>query len=295
MQPASTFLVQNTLTQSLASGLVTGNQIIDVILSLCISLLITRLFSQLGMISPWDWIASFRRSYRIQIKTTELMTKFGNWSSIPTHYNNPKLIKAIRYYLQRTGLPGSQTEEIFLGTSSLHSNAKKNNHYYRESSRKITGIPNGSVQLSSPYTDIWLSFQFNSKGRDGKIEQLDQQITLETYTGLHRLHEFLKQCYQEWIEEEYGREKDQDQRYFLTHLTPKNMEMEYKVYPLTTQTSFTDIFFSDKGHLISLIDRFEQGKLSTPKLSLFLYGPPGTGKTSIIRALSTYTGSSTLN
>lgn len=73
-------------------------------------------------------------------------------------------------------------------------------------------------------------------------------------------------------------------------------QYQFKKYLLRDQKTFESLFFAAKPQLLALVDDFlnKAGKFAISgfpqKLGLLLYGPPGTGKTSIIKALSAYTG-----
>lgn len=80
--------------------------------------------------------------------------------------------------------------------------------------------------------------------------------------------------------------------HILHNSTSKETDMLVKIGDIATNKTFDSLFYSQKGELIKLLDKFKSHTLYPAhipidnKLGILLYGPPGTGKTGTINAIA---------
>jgi SpoVK/Ycf46/Vps4 family AAA+-type ATPase len=91
----------------------------------------------------------------------------------------------------------------------------------------------------------------------------------------------LQEIYLDYSKKYYG--TIDNKRYFYN-----KTDKAYEKLVMNTNISFNDIYFPQKSQVIQLLDKLLKGDLK--KLSLLLHGIPGAGKSSIIKAISSYTG-----
>jgi hypothetical protein len=264
-------VTQTSLINNISSHFLSGNIILDGIFAILISSFVTALF---GLISLDNIKPSFRKFKRWVFKKHTFVINYGytkdtkGWSIDPDNKDNCEIIDSIEHYLSTHKYECLDTK-VFIKSSEL------------------LFLPNSKIKLSSPYEDIEMQI-YNSNTGDKENIRIERKIVL-TSSGNDKIKKFLSECMSIWTEKE--NEKQKNKKYFYTHYYDRSTII-FNKYELKTRKSFDDIFFPEKKQLLSLLDKFDAGKLNTPKFSLLMYGPPGTGKTSIIKALSNYMGRS---
>lgn len=264
--------------------LTTNNTIIDLIIGVIITTMISYIFNNL---SNYDNIINYikkaigKNETNITIEYYATLTD-GFWAANDDIIkNNIILIKSIFTYCSKNKLFEIDNSKLFLGEIPLNEYTYKKDYYNAE----IIIKPVDKKKLKEPYNDIEIELK-ESTSVDGTVCKREICLKLESKYGNKRIMDFIRLCYNEYIINIYKEKKDNNIKYFLNIFQKENQLMCEKIEITPTKT-FEYIYFKEKEKLIKTIDKVINKQIS--KFTLLLYGPPGTGKTSIIKAISNYT------
>jgi len=233
-----------------------------------------------------------------------IMTAIANWfiSKCPlifkmlmNYWNKPVNIPSvkIKYTLTR-GASKSEWDEVFderhnkYYLHALFDIIKPNDHIHVEcKAREATKMVGCNTVQLIPVFYIYGKTKFNDFIIDVVQNNKDDETIKSTEViishplGHEYIKEFLHDIYLEYCKKYYN--TVDHNRYFYN-----KTEKSYEKLTLNNNKSFDDLFFPEKNQIIQMLDKLLKGHLK--KLSILLYGKPGCGKSSIIKAISTYTG-----
>lgn len=264
-------VAQTSLTNNLSTSFLTGNLLLDGIITIFISSLVSAMF---GLISFSNIKPYCRRFYRWLFRKHSFTIDYGytkdtkGWSIDPDNKDNYEIIESIEHYL-------------------LNNNYVCKDNKVSIKSSNIMYLPKDQIRLPEPYNDVYLQIT-NYNNNEKENARIERKIALTSRKN-DKIKQFLNDCLTLWTKVE--EEKQKDKKYFYTHYYDRSTII-FNKYELKTHKTFDDIFFPEKERLLTLLDKFDNGKLNSSKFSLLMYGPPGTGKTSVIKALANHTGRS---
>ena len=170
--------------------------------------------------------------------------------------------------------------------------------FYCDGQTVYTNITNGipSIPIYFDGEDM----MFATLGSKNRISYLWAKDSMK----LSKLYSYLNIRTQEENKEQQLSEQDSISLYEysssnvtnkVTYSNPASQKLEtiftYKS-KISFQKQFQYIFYDQKDKLVSMLERFQNGRLYPPqitmdnKLGILLYGPPGTGKTGTISAIA---------
>jgi energy-coupling factor transporter ATP-binding protein EcfA2 len=283
-------IIKQSLVNNLSGTYSSGYVIVDMLFTILVSALVGFVISNLSKapkILKLIGELCKKKEYTIIIEDKSYLTKDGSgWVHNESVYGeNVKLIKAIYSYLKEK----SEYEQI-AGNVVLDSeitDASKN-IFSKEKNRKILFKPSEDIVLNGKFKDIILQPYENTDINGENINQT-VKITVKSIRGVGYINEFIAYCYDTYVEREYGHLRDVEKRYFLLPFYSGRSVLFDRI-SVKYNTTFDNLFFPEKQRLISTLDKFLRGELHKSKLIMLLYGEPGCGKSSIIKALSEYTG-----
>lgn len=109
-------------------------------------------------------------------------------------------------------------------------------------------------------------------------------VTISSTESPESIDRFIRKCYKIYLK--FTEVKEEEAYYMYMQIPTLKSCNVFKCYAITNATTFNDIFFPEKKRLISIMDKFIDGRLT--KLNLLLHGVPGCGKTSVIKAMASY-------
>ncbi len=264
-------IAQTSLVNNLSTSFLTGSLLLDGIITIFISSLVTAMF---GFISFDNIKPYYRRLYRWLYRKHSFTIDYGytkddkGWSIDPDNKDNYEIIESIEHYL-------------------LNNNYICKDNKVSIKSSKIMYLPKDQIRLPEPYTDVYLQISNNNNNEKENI-RIERKIVVTSRKN-DKIKQFLNDCLDQW--QVLEKEKHKGKKYFYTHFYDRSTIL-FNKYELKTRKTFDDLFFPEKEKLLTLLDKFDSGQLDSSKFSLLMYGPPGTGKTSVIKALANHMGRS---
>lgn len=280
--------VQTNLISNLTKHFGTGNPIIDCIVTIFVSTILFKMFELFNikyLKIMYTWLYNkIRRKY---VYTIEYKCILGEKGCIEDKDSkrNKILINGIELYVTEHGKDSKNYK------CKLSEDDGSDNTYKRMLTRKLIYLPE-YTKLKKPYDDIEVYFERDEENIKEKCGSIQIIVTIESRKSKDSVNDFLKTCYQKYIDHKYSKDKDSTGKLYFYAMTSIEWSTFHEVawykYIRCNNKCFDDIFFPEKNKVKMLLDKF-QNKQFNKKMSLLLYGPPGTGKTSLIKIISNYT------
>ncbi len=222
--------------------------------------------------------AIIKPTNQITIKRTSFYTEARGWIDAKDDIYNMYIINAVLMRLERRGIIG-----INSNANMVCNNIDANSTYERLKSQAIVLIPCEEVKCDGMCITLNQTESVPTEKSD-KVKTFE--LIVKSKLDNKKIKEFMNDCYIEYINTHY--KEDDKKKYYYIQYEGANGNSAFRKYDLNLQTSFDNLYFPEKNKIIELIDKLNAGEIS--KLGLLLHGLPGCGKSSVIKAISTYTG-----
>ena len=270
----NSFVLQNTLTESISTSIPFKDYpILQLSMSCLVAMIVSTLFQTDLLAKIKIWYLQYQKVYTVKIKYVDMMDSRYGASTITTASYNITIIKAIEHYGQNKQFQNSEFR--------LSEDMEGNNLYERMMSKKFNYIPTCKT-LVEGYKNLWYQISIIESGKD-KSTSLTYEIDFTSTVSVQHIHDFIRQCYEKYIEDNYEKTIEKEHYVFLND----EKEGQARFYDFKTNVTFDQIFFKGKDTLIKTIQDYQNGQLK--KLVILLEDRPGTGKTSIIKSIANMT------
>lgn len=286
-----THIIKQSLVNNLTGSFSTGYVPIDMLFTVIVSGLIGLIISNLSKASYF--LKKIRRyckkkEYTVTVEDISYLTKDGSgWVTNEAVYgDNVILIKALFFYLKEASDYEKTSGNVVLDNNKT---VVIGTQYDKEKNKLLRFKPTENIKLINKFSSITL-IPIESTEMSGESVKQTTQVIVKSTKSIEFINEFLKHCYDSYVEKEYGHLKDaKKKKYFLLPYYTIRNDLVFEKIIIKYKKSFDNIFFPEKERLINTVDKFMRGELKQPKCSILLEGPPGTGKTTLIKILSEYT------
>ena len=297
-------MIRYNLMHNLVGSLRTDNPILDGLISVLLTGLISWIFLNISDISYFfrkitSHFWCFRRGYVRNIKAyADYDAAHGEWDedTVLTDCANLPLINAVFYWLHRNNLKLDNNDvQLMISDSNLEKHTE--NDYERYCNRNVVSIPEEGIRcrisdkLGIDYTTNNIR---NKKSRS-------KEISLSLYSSdKSYIDEFIQECWKIYVEECHRKKDEKKYFYTIDNFTSRHM-INCTQYDLCNAKQLHEVFIPEINEIRDLIDHFKQhtGPFSTSfmpyKLGWIFHGLPGCGKTSLIKAMANYTGRHIIN
>lgn len=282
------FVTQQSIVNNLTSTFLTTNPLINVILTVVIGTFVTFVFNNLKCVNTifTTIYALLRREYVVTITDSSYLSdQRGSWiQNYELHGYNFYLIRSIQTYINK-----DTNVDHLSGDIKLDSNCEYNtNVHTQELNRAIDFKPTTEIVIKrGPYSGLKIKL-IDTSSIEGKSIHQTSRVVIKSRVSTKLINEFIKYCYNEYVNKKYKEFKDQQIKYFLQFFYSGKKIMFNKIN-IKFNITFDKMFFPEKQRVINNVNKFVDNKLNSTKFIMMLHGPPGCGKTSFIKSLSVHT------
>jgi hypothetical protein len=282
------FVTQQSIVNNLTSTFLTTNPLINILLTVVIGTFVTFVFNNLnGVNTIFTKIYELlRREYVITITDSSYLSdQRGSWiQNYELHGYNFYLIRSIQTYINK-----DTNFDHLSGDIKLDCNCEYNtNVHTQELNRAIEFKPTTEIVINKgPYSGLKIKL-IDTSSIEGKSIHQTSRVVIKSRVSTKLINEFIKYCYNEYVNKEYKEFKDQQIKYFLQFFYSGKNIMFNKIN-IKFNITFDKMFFPEKQRVINNVNKFVDNKLNSTKFIMMLHGPPGCGKTSFIKSLSVHT------